>query len=206
MPSLEPDLVDVQAFNRQDRSLLFRCSGRDRVGLVAQVTGILERNNLYVDSISFNLVLPRQDHYEMDILARGALTDLQTVETQIQQGQLFEVMSPLNRVSIYWPTALMSHIAIHTPDREGIIAKLSEIVGEYRDVDSPYNRGSFVHLLGMTHNSDGPEGGTAYFSVRANVACQSLKVQQAIAAHVLEWAQAWNFESGLNIVDLNALT
>ena len=203
MQSIEPDIVEVQSFQAQERSLLFRCTGHDRAGLVAQATGLLENQNLYVDSISFNLVLPRQDRYEMEVLAKGAVEDLRTIYDRIQAKQFLASVSPAGRVSVYWPTAFMFHIALNTPDREGIIAQISDIVGQHRDIDSPYQNGSFVHLIGMTHNSSGPEGGTAYFSVRANVASQSLKVQKAIESHLLDWAQEWNIEADLWMQDLN---
>ena len=203
MQSIEQDIVEVQSLDSQDRSLLFRCTGRDRAGLVAQATGLLEAENLYVDSISFNLVLPRQDRYEMEVLARGSVEDLNKIYDRIKANRFLEAVSPAGRVSVYWPTALMLHVALNTPDREGIIAQISEIVGQHRDVDSPYKNGSFVHLIGMTHNSSGPEGGTAYFSVRANVASQSKKVQKAIESDLLSWAKDWNIEADLWLQDLN---
>ena len=203
MQSIEADKVEVKSFDPQTRSLLFRCTGHDRAGLVAQVTGILERENLYVDSISFNLGLPRQDRYKMEVLTKGAIEDLQTIHARIQSQQLLSAETPARRVSVYWPTALMFHLALNTPDREGIIAQISEIVGQHRDIDSPYQNGSFVHLIGMTHNSGGPEGGTAYFSVRANVATQSLKVQKAIESHLTDWSRELHVESDLWICDLN---
>ena len=191
MDRLEQDVVEVKALDEPNRSLRFHCHGRDRAGLVAQATGLLEAAKLYVDSITFNLVLPGQDNYEMEILAKGDLRQLNQIYDRIKANRFLDPVGAAGRVSIYWPTAYMLHIGLNTPDREGIIAKISEIVGRHRDTNSPFKNGSFVHLIGMTHNSGGPEGGTAYFSVRANVASQSLDVQQQIETDLWQWAQEW---------------
>ena len=200
---LQKDVITVKSFDVQDHSLLFRASGRDRAGLVAQVSGELEAEKLYVDSISFNLVLPRQDQYEMEILTRGDLPGLNKIHDQIQENQFLTPTGSAGRVSIYWPTAYMLHLGLNTPDREGIIAKISDIVGQYRDTDAPFKNGSFTHLIGVTHNSGGPEGGTAYFGVHANIACQSLDVQHAIEQGLMTWAKDWGIEQDLWLRDLN---
>ena len=204
MNTVDRDIVEVQALDTNDRSLLFRVHGRDRSGIVAQVAGLLETEKLYVDSITFNLVLPRQDQYEMEILARGDLGALNNIYDRIQSNHFLEPMGAAGRVSIYWPTAYMFHIGLNTPDREGLIAKISEIVGMHRETDSPFKNGSFTHLIGMTHNSDGPEGGTAYFGVRANIASQSLEVQHEIESDLKAWAQHENIGDHLWLVDLNS--
>lgn len=203
MNTVDRDIVEVQTFDTSDRSLLFRVHGRDRSGIVAQASGLLEAEKLYVDSITFNLVLPRQDQYEMEILARGDLAGLNKIYDRIKANHFLDSMGAAGRVSIYWPTAYMLHLRLNTPDKEGIIAKISEIVGLHRETDSLFKNGSFTHLIGMTHNSDGPEGGTAYFGVRANVASQSLEVQHGIEADLKAWAQDWNVEGDLGLVDLN---
>ena len=203
MAQSEYDSVEIQSFDLEDRSLLFRAHGRDRAGLVAQAAGLLEAERLYVDSIAFNLVLPRQDRYQMEILARGQTAGLNKIYDRIKANQFLEPVSPAGRVSIYWPTAYMLHLGLNTPDREGIIAKISEIIGQPRDTDSPFKNGSFTHLIGMTHNSGGPEGGTAYFSVRANIASQSLDIQHQIEQGLQTWAQDWGIEQDLWLRDLN---
>ena len=200
---MQQDVTEVKSFDKQDRSLLFCAHGRDRAGLVAQASGLLEAEKLYVDSISFNLVLPRQDRYEMEILTRGDLTGLTKIKDRIESNRFLEPTGSAGRVSIYWPTAYMLHLGLSTPDREGIIAKISEIVGQYRDTDAPFKNGSFTHLIGVTHNSGGPEGGTAYFGVRANIACQSMDVQHAIEQGLQDWAKDWGIEPDLWLRDLN---
>jgi hypothetical protein len=96
----------------------------------------------------------------------------------------------------------MLYLGLNIPDREGIIAQILEIVGMHRDPNSPFKKGRFTPLIGMTHHSDGPEGGTAYFGVRANIASQSLEVQQSIEVERQEWAQSWNIENDLWLRDL----
>jgi hypothetical protein len=71
----------------------------------------------------------------------------------------------------------MFHIGLSTPDRAGIVAAISRIVGSPAQT-SP---GTFVHLLGITENSgDSAQGGTPYFSLRANVAAENRAARDAI--------------------------
>ena len=197
------DQVIVERLDLDRRSMLIRAKGRDRAGVIAQASGLLESEKLYVDSITFNLVLPRQDRYEMEILAKGDPSHLQAIHDRINAHQFLETLTPEGRVSLYWPTAYMLHLGLNTPDREGIIAHISEIVRLQPDSDSPFKNGSFTHLIGMTHNSGGPEGGTAYFSVRANIASQSLDIQSNIEQGLHNWAKEWGIEKDLWLRDLN---
>lgn len=197
------DAIETTQFDVAAKSLLIRVQGPDRAGVVAEVTGVLEANKLYVASITFNLLLPRQDQYEMEILARGDLPDLQTVEGLIEAGEFWRSATGSEGAGIHWPTAFMLHVALNTPDREGLIAQISEIVGKPRETDLRSKGGSFVHMVGITYNSGGAEGGTAYFSMRANIATQAIEIQQQIEAHLRSWAKKHDVEEDLWIRDLN---
>ncbi|MCM1981768.1 hypothetical protein [Lyngbya confervoides] len=197
------DIVTVKAFDESDRSLLFRMWGRDRPGIVAHVTSLLEADHLYVGSITFNLLLPEQHQYEMEIVAKGGLDSLRHLYHRIQANHFLHDAPALEASPIYWPTAYMLHLALNTPDQEGLIAKISEIVGQPRQSEAPCGNGSFVHLVGLTHNSGGPEGGTAYFSVRANIASQCLQVQNQIVADLQQWAAQARIGKDLWLRDLN---
>ncbi|WP_299413723.1 hypothetical protein [Acaryochloris sp. IP29b_bin.148] len=203
MDKVYTDWVTVKNLDTQDRSLLFRVGGQDRAGVVAKVTGLLEDQHLYVEAIQFNLILPEQNQFEMEILARGALEDLTHIRNRIQANQFLEPVSSSPNTYLYWPQAHMMHLALNTPDQEGLIARISNIVSTPRDASIQFSAGNFVHLVGITHNSDGPQGGTAYFSVRANIASQSLEVQHQIQNHLLEWAKENCIEGDMWIRDLN---
>lgn len=203
MDKFYTDWVTVKNLDLHNRSLLFRVGGQDRAGVIADVTGLLEQQNLYVESITFNLILPAQDQFEMEIQTKGTLENLTQIRDRIQTDQFLQPVSDPKKNSLYWPQAYMIHLALNTPDQEGLIAKISNLVSTPRDTSIPFSEGNFVHLVGLTHNSDGPEGGTAYFSVRANIACQSLEVQKQIESHLLEWAKDYGIEGDLWIRDLN---
>lgn len=197
------DTIEAMKFDSKARSLLIRVHGLDRAGVIAEVTGQLETQNLYVASITFNLLLPKQNQYEMEILARGDLPDLHNVNHLIEIKEFWRPATVSEGACIYWPTAFMFHVALNTPDREGLIAKISEIVGKPRETDLRSKGGSFVHMVGITYNSGGAEGGTAYFSMRANIATQAIEIQEQIEAHLLTWAKKDDIEGDLWIRDLN---
>ena len=203
MDKVHTDWVTVKNLDIQNRSLLFRVGGQDRAGVVAKVTGLLELQHLYVEAIQFNLILPEQNQFEMEILTKGALEDLTCIQDRIQANQFLQPASSTQNTYLYWPQAYMMHLALNTPDQEGLIARISNIVSTPRDTSIPFSAGNFVYLVGITHNSDGPQGGTAYFSVRANIASQSLEVQHQIQNHLLEWANESCIEEDIWIRDLN---
>ena len=77
-----------------------------------------------------------------------------------------------------------------TPDDVGLTAQLARIVGAPRDIARDVcPSGSFVHLMGILHDSGGPGGGTAYFALRANIAAQTPEIRDEIAAHIRAWAE-----------------
>ena len=197
------DVIEVRKFDSTAKSLLIRVHGADRAGLIAEVSGQLETQKLYVASITFNLLLPEQNQYEMEILAKGDLPDLHEVKNLIELEEFWQLASSSEEACIYWPTAFMFHVALNTPDCEGLIASISEIVGKPREADFRSKGGSFVHMVGITHNSGGAEGGTAYFSMRANIATQAAEIQEQIEAHLRAWAKENDIEEDLWIRDLN---
>ena len=197
------DTIEVKKFDSATKSLLFRARGMDRPGVIAEVTGLLEIQRLYVASITFNLLLPDQNQYEMEILAKGAMHDLQNVNNLIDNKEFWRPDTISEGEYIYWPTANMFHVALNTPDCEGLIAKISEIVGKPRETDLRNKSGSFVHMVGITYNSGGTQGGTPYFSMRANIATQTMEVQKQIESHLRAWAKNNHIEGDLWIRDLN---
>ncbi|MCB9502379.1 MAG: hypothetical protein H6696_10595 [Deferribacteres bacterium] len=198
------DSLEIRIFDTKDKSLLLEAKGMDRSGIIAEITGQLEFYRLYVASITFNLVSPGQNHYELEVLAKGSESDLEKVYTLIKEQKFWQPEKLPERDNIYWPTAFMAHVALHTPDREGLIADISEIVSKVRESDSPIHNGSFIHMVGITHNSGGSHGGTAYFSMRANIATQSKAVQDQIETHLWNWAKEHGIEGDLWVRDLNA--
>ncbi|MBT4496184.1 MAG: hypothetical protein HOC74_00595 [Gemmatimonadetes bacterium] len=197
------DAIEATQLDATARSLLIQARGPDRVGVIAEVTGQLETQNLYVASITFNLTMPDQNRYEMEILAKGDLADLRNVAHLIETEEFWPPATVSEGERVYWPTARMFHVALNTPDREGLIAKISEIVGKPRETDSRSKSGSFIHMVAITTNSGGAQGGTAYFSMRANIATQTSDIQEQIGSHLQTWAKDNDIESDLWIRDLN---
>jgi len=193
--------------NDAEGSLLLKISGEDRPNIIAEVTGALEERKLYVASITFGLMLPSQDRFSMEILAKGGKEDLLSVKGMVESGSFLEQASDAEAASraINWPTARMFHVALYTPDQEGLTARLSRIVGKRRDSDEPNQcpNGSFVHLLGVTHNGGGAQGATPYFSIRANVAVESALIQEQIVEDLHEWADEEGIGNDLWTRDLN---
>jgi len=197
------DAIEAKQLDTAARSLVIQVKGPDRVGVIAEVTGQLEVQNLYVASITFNLTMEDQDQYEMEVLAKGDLADLRNVARLIETGEFWQPGDASEAERVYWPTARMFHVALNTPDREGLIAKISEIVGRPREMDSRIRNGSFIHMIATTTNSGGAQGGTAYFSMRANIATQTSQVQEQIEADLRAWAEESGIVGDLWIRDLN---
>jgi len=197
------DRVELREFSPHNGSVTIHVQGSDRAGIIAGATEFLEANGLYVESITFNLVLPRHDEYEMGIVARGNRRGIEEVGDLIGRNQFLLPAGEGEPVRIHWPTAYLCHVALHTTDRAGLTAEISRIVDKSRDVSSREQKGSFVHLVGITHNSAGVQGGTPYFSLRSNIATKSPSVQNQIISDLEDWARRNEIESDLWIRDLN---
>ena len=193
--------------NDAEGSLLLKVSGEDRPNIIAEVAGRLEEQRLYVASITFGLTLPSQDRFSMDVLAKGERNDLLSVKTSVECGSLLpdSAGDDAGAQRINWPTAHIFHLSLYTPDQEGLTAKLSRIVGERRETSDSNvcPNGSFVHLLGITHNAGGAQGATPYFSLRANVATESLVIQEQIIEELHRYAEDEGIGNDLWTRDLN---
>ena len=178
--------------------LLTVARGEDRPNIIAEVTGFLEAEGLYVSSIAFNLTSPQQDHFSMEIVARGPLPKLEKSLLALDANW---PLPTIDKTETRWPTirwgrSWMFHVGLNTPDRAGIVAAVSRIVGK--------NGGTFVHLLGITENSgDSAEGGTPYFKLRANVAAEKPETREAIVDHLKRMAKEEGFGDDLRIVSLD---
>ena len=198
------DVVHLIRFDPAAQALDFTVRGKDRPGVIAEVTTRLEEHGLYVASITFNLVRASQEEYEMEILAKGDPAGLRRVREMVQAGEILEAGPARPERRIDWPTAYLFHLALQTPDREGLTASVSRIVSRPRATRSPHvcPNGSFVHMVGLTQNSGGAHGGTAWFSLRANIATQALEVQRQIVAELEEWSKD-HIDGHLWVRDLN---
>ncbi len=193
--------------NEDNESLHLRVSGPDRPNVISDVTGQLEKHSLYVDSITFNLVMPSQDQFQMEVLAKGDIQNLKQIQFLIDSGKFFEGAADDAAYSrpITWATANLFHIALYTPDQEGLTAGISKVVGKRREeaAENTCPHGNFVHLIGSTHNAGGAEGATPYYSLRANVAAESLAIQHAIIEDIQAWAREEGIDGDLWTRDLN---
>lgn len=143
--------------------------GEDRPNIIAEATGFLETEGLYVSSIAFNLTSPDQDEFSMEIVAKGPERNLERCQMALDSGWEVGAKEPPHArwPKIRWARASMFHIGLNTPDRAGIVAAVSKVVGGAGEGAT----GNIVHLLGIIDNSgDSAQGGTPYFSLRANVA------------------------------------
>jgi hypothetical protein len=170
--------------------LHLRVTGPDRPNLIAEATAHLEEHRLLVEAITFNLLLPSEHRYVMEIVARGELDDIQETRLLIDAKELLPQPMLPDR-SFHWPSVNMLHLAFDTPDAIGLIAQVARLVGQPRET---HGRdicpcGSFVHLMGILHDSGGPQGGTGYFALRANIAAETPEIRDDIAAHLLAWAK-----------------
>jgi len=182
--------------------------GEDRPNIIAEVTGFLEAEGLYVSSIVFNLTSPEQDQFAMEIVARGAEVKLEKCRMALEADWPLAGEAGENRwPKIRWERAWMFHIGLSTPDRAGIVAGISRIVGKPRLEKVGRNAavtGTFVHLLGITDNSgDSAQGGTPYFSLRANVAAETREARDAIVEQLKGAAAEQGFGDDLWVTALD---
>jgi predicted amino acid-binding ACT domain protein len=192
--------------DRRDE-LLVLARGEDRPNIIAEVTGFLETEGLYVASIGFNLTSPEQDQFSMEIVAKGPERKLEkcllALDADWPLGRITEAYWP----KIRWARAWMFHIGLNTPDRAGIVAAISRIVGKpHPDKAGPNASltGTFVHLLGTIDNSgDSAQGGTPYFNLRANVATETREIHDEIIAQLKRSSQEQGFGEDLWTVALD---
>lgn len=172
--------------------LFLNLTGEDRPKLIAEVARFLEDQSLYVASMSFHLLLTRQEieghrftSYDLDVIARGGTDELHQATDRLEAGELARRLEQSDVEGsrlhpIPFPHVSMFHLALYTPDRPGITARLAEEIGKSRPLPKDAVNGSFVHLLAHTYNDGGPQGGTPYYSLRANVATPSPQAQKII--------------------------
>ena len=194
-------------------SLFIRATGPDRSSLIASITRQLDEQQLYVASMVFSLQLPFASApgngsfpYRLEIEAKGPLESLGKVNESIRQGKF---MTPHNKNEtssqmIDWFTSHYFHIFLLTPDRVGVTAALSRIVGRSRQNENDQcSTGNFVYLTAATLNDAGPHGGTPYFKLRANVAVESEKVMREILEELSRYAAEQGMENELKWVPLD---
>jgi formyltetrahydrofolate hydrolase len=161
--------------------------GEDRPNIIAEATGFLEKEGLYVSSIAFNLTSPEQDEFSMEIVAKGAGKSLERCHLAFESGWDIAAKTEAQQrwPKTRWSRASMFHIGLNTPDRAGIVAAVSKIVG----ASGGGAAGNIVHLLGIIDNSgDSAQGGTPYFNLRANVATETPKARDEIIQRIKQAA------------------
>ena len=196
--------------NERRDELFVVARGEDRPNIIAEVTGFLETEGLYVNSIAFNLASPAQDQFSMEIVAKGPAQKLQKCHLALDSDWPLDRKSELENKwpKIRWARAWMFHIGLNTPDRAGIVAGISRIVGKpHPDKVGPNAAvtGTFVHLLGTIDNSgDSAQGGTPYFSLRANVATETREIRDEIIDQLKRASNEQGLGDDLWIVPLDA--
>lgn len=198
------DLITVKSLDPRREELELQLRGHDRTHLIADVANRLEECGLYVAAIAFNLGLPTRDDYSLEVLAKGTREHLAQAADLVEHGELLTPTEGAEASRLDWLGAPSFHLALSTPDRPGLTAKIASIVGKRRTTRTPLAcpRGSFVHLLGATQNCGGPQGGTPYFTLRATVACPTHEVLAQIFADLQDWAHKAGIEGDLFLQDL----
>ena len=179
--------------------------GEDRPNIIAEATGFLEKEGLYVSSIAFNLTSPDQDEFSMEIVAKGPERNLERCQLAFESGWAIGGKEEARQSwpRIRWARASMFHIGLNTPDRAGIVASISKIVGA-SDGTRNADTGNIVHLLGIIDNSgDSAQGGTPYFSLRANVATETRKSRDAVIDRLKKASHELGFANDLWIIALD---
>ena len=77
----------VDQTGRQPR-LHLRITGPDRPNLIAEAATHLEKHRLLIETITFNLLLPDEHRYVMEIVARGQLDDIHATRLLIDSKEL----------------------------------------------------------------------------------------------------------------------
>lgn len=205
------DQVRVKEYHRNSAGELvdlhIRLEGKDRPNIIADVARKLEGERLYISSVAFNLILPYQDQYEMEVVTKGDPLGLENIDHLIRSGRFFHAPHYLRGGQIFWSEAYLFHLALLTIDSSGLTARISDIVGKSRHVgEGICPSGSFVHMLGITYNSRGAWDAAPYFRLLANVATQTLDVQSQIVDDLRDWALKKGISDDLWIHDLNRPT
>ena len=181
--------------------------GEDRPNIIAEATGYLEKEGLYVGSIAFNLTSPEQDEFSMEIVAKGSERNLERCHLTFESGWRVGAAdrSEARWPRIIWARASLFHIGLNTADRAGIVAAVSKVVGAQDESVVSNPAGNIVHLLGIIDNSgDSAQGGTPYFNLRANVATENSKSRDAVIQRLKNAAaKELGFGSDLWIIPLD---
>lgn len=187
----EKDVANVEVSpNFDDLFLTFR--GSDRPSLIAAVTDALDKQGLYIASMAFNLSNRVQNPdkpnpYSLEVHAKGSPDRIKEACTAAAAGQLTPPLSESQdaRQIVGWNQAPHCHLSLFTPDAPGIVAHVSEIVGRNRGGET----GNFIHLTAATLNDGGPQGGTPYFQVRANIAGTQESVIDSISEELERYGE-----------------
>jgi predicted amino acid-binding ACT domain protein len=191
--------------NDRADELFVLARGEDRPNIIAEVTGFLETEGLYVASIGFNLTSPEQDQFSMEIVARGPEKKLEKCSLALDANWPLGAAAESGKQwpKIRWARASMFHVGLNTADRAGLVAAISRAVGR-GGAQSGSAPGTFVHLLGTIDNSgDSAQGGTAYFNLRANVATETREIREEIMARLKRTAVEQGFGDDLWTVVLD---
>lgn len=187
------DTITAQYEDKDAPSLLLKLRGPDRPGVIGSVTTALERNNLYVAKIDFSTGVGEkgQANYNMKIDARGgSRANFQEVARMVEAGEMGEQLGAEKDSRIHLRGSYVFHIDVYTPDLPFLTASVASRVSMKRKSGGKTERGSIVSLYGITHNSEGPQGGTAYFALRASIATRECDVSEQIIADLQKWAQS----------------
>jgi hypothetical protein len=180
---------DIVKAKYHEADVFLNLSGRDRPGVIATVTSLLERQQLYVADILFSTGVKRKSRYKMQVLARGPAYGVKEIGRLVETGEMLKLLDNVKGDHIHYSDSFIFHLDLHTPDRRGLTATVASFVGMPRQTLDRTEHGSFLTLHGITYNSDGPEGGVGYFSLQATIATRCREVRDEIVSDLRKWAE-----------------
>lgn len=187
--------------------------GEDRPQLISRVTRALDQSQLYVASMTFHLRLASKEAvvhgvvpFEMQVIAKGSPENLRDTHEKISSESLInQLPRPTDGPNLgSLQNATMMQLRLYTPDRAGLTAMISEAVANEYSTGSSSGAGNFIHLLAATYNDGGPQGGTPYFVLCAEIAAPDLEIAKAIKEGVLNTARTRGIEGDIQISMLGA--
>jgi predicted amino acid-binding ACT domain protein len=192
------------------KKLQIVAEGRDRLGLIAAVCTPLREFDLSVNTITFNLVMPNDLWYHLEIEAQGSAKNVATIQEAIARKRFSLAAAAVQTDSgkpLNWHEAYLLYIGLNTADQPGLTADVTQIIGECcRPKHSRmYPLGNILHLMGAVENSGQAEGEVPDFRLNINVATKTTEVQDLILLRLAQYAESKGIREDLQMTRLNLL-
>lgn len=179
--------------------------GKDRPGVIARYTGIIDMSACYIDSMGYHLGLIDQESrpFTLEIKVKGEVKDLEKLVGHLGGLQIHPALNEAESISAqHWEIGELFVILLTIPDRKGITAELTDIISGLNDGVTEREPGNIIYCHSYTLNSGGPQGGVPYYQIQAQVHSQSKEIQGAIQRDLENTFSSEVVDDGLRIVNL----